>query len=71
MSTAKGVSTKHLPPASGLLPKPAAEALRKAVAHRFHKTGAWRDDTAAIRETAQPLNAVIEQVRFDYPEHFQ
>lgn len=70
MST-RTISTKHLPPASALLPKPAAEALRRAVAHRFHRSGAWRDDTAAIRETAQPLDEVIKQVRFDYPEHFQ
>lgn len=65
------VRTSHLPPACTPLPHDAAEALRRAVAHRFGPSGGWIDNAQAVRDNVAPLAAVIAQVKADHPEHFQ
>lgn len=65
------VHTSHLPQASTLLPHDAAEALRRAVAHRFGPNGGWIDNAQAVRDNVAPLAGVTDQVRADHPEHFQ
>lgn len=67
----RATSIRHLRQASGVLPQRAVEKLQRAVAHRFDRNGNWIVSADALNSTAEPLDALIQQIRSEHPEHFQ
>lgn len=65
------ISIRHLRQASGVLPQRVVEKLQRAVAHRFDRNGNWIVSADALNSTAEPLDALIQQIRTEHPEQFR